>query len=106
MPVTVRTFSSKSEIYSSGAITVRDLQPLIIQITAETGAPYDIRLIFSRIEGQEGGSVKWAVAESGGMDISIVNFDSPYGLTMHAPINVGHYEGKGGSSRCPRLINI
>jgi hypothetical protein len=93
MPVTVRTFFSESEIYGSGAITVRDLQPLTIQIIPVTGNPYDIRLIFSRLEGQEG-SVQWTVAESGGINITIVNFDSTYGLTPYGPINVGYYEGR------------
>jgi hypothetical protein len=93
MALNVRAFFPDSEIYSSGAITIRDVsQPLTLQIVPETGNPYDIKIIFSRVEGKDG-SVTWAVAEKG-LDITIINFDSPWGLTMHYPVPLGTYGGR------------
>jgi hypothetical protein len=95
MPITVKTFflETESEIYSSGAITVRHRQPLKIQMTPDEGDPYIIRLIFSFMEGQNS-SVKWAISENGEMTINITNFDSPYGLTTHEALNIGYYQGR------------
>jgi hypothetical protein len=92
--LTVRTFFPDSEIYSSGAITIRDFQkPLTIQILPpETGVPYDIKVTFSRIEGKDG-SVDWSIADRG-LNLNLINFDSPLGLTMHNPVPLGTYDGK------------
>jgi hypothetical protein len=83
-----------SEIYSSGAIVVRDRQPLTLEINpldSPLNERYEVRLRFSTIEGQEGG-VKWEHSANGGLDLDIINFDSPLGVTTHTPINVGSYQ--------------
>src|SRR5437764_10195533 len=94
MPVDVRMSFPGSEIYSSRAIVVRDRQPLTIEIippNSPLNERYEVRLHFSTIEGQEGG-VKWEHSANGGLDLNIINFDSPLGVTTHTPINVGSYQ--------------
>jgi hypothetical protein len=76
MTLNVRASFPDSEIYSSGAITIRGHQPLTLQIVPSTGNPYDIEISFSKIEGKEG-SVRWTVVDKG-LDIDIINFDSPW----------------------------
>ena len=91
----VRAFFPDSEIYSSGAITIRGIphpQPLTIQIIPETGNPYDIKITFSYLEGKDS-AVNWAVVE-GGLNIDIINFNSPWGLTTHYPVPLGTYGGR------------
>jgi hypothetical protein len=93
MTLNVRAFFPDSEIYSSGAITIRDIpQSLTIQMSPETGNPYDIKITFSHVEGKDS-TVNWAVAERG-LNINIINFDSAWGLTTHYPVPLGTYAGR------------
>jgi hypothetical protein len=91
----VRAFFPDSEIYASGVVTIRDIRlPLTIQILPETGSPYDIKIIFSYLEGKDS-SVNWSVAEKG-LNIDIINFNSSWGLTCitrcrWAPMPEDHY---------------
>jgi hypothetical protein len=91
----VRASFSGKEIYDSGTIIIRDLQqPITIEIlpTVLGSAVYQVRLIFSRLESQQGSVVRWVSPETGVLLINMINFDSPWGLTPHEPITVGYYE--------------
>jgi hypothetical protein len=91
--LSVRAFFPDSEIYNSGVVTIRDIrQPLTIQILPETGNPYDIKITFTYVEGKDS-SVNWTIAKSG-LNIDIINFNSPWGLTMHYPVPLGTYAGR------------
>src|SRR6266700_5500720 len=94
MPLIVRASLPEGEIYSSGAITIRDLKPLTLLLMSAIGeTPYEIRLIFEKDE-KHFSEVRWEALKSGGMEIRIRNFDSPMGLTPLGPINIGSYEGR------------
>jgi hypothetical protein len=93
----VRVSFSGKEIYDSGTMIIRDLQqPITIEILPSVlgSAVYQVRLIFSRMESQQGSVVRWDSPETGVLLVSIINFDSPRGLTPHEPITVGYYESR------------
>jgi hypothetical protein len=103
MSLTITSYLSENEIYGSGSITVRDLQPLTIEIRSGILAPpYKINIVFLTKEGEDAG-VHWETLQTHGIQIplqthgiqiNIVNFNSPMGLTIHSPINIGSFEGK------------
>jgi hypothetical protein len=91
MPLIIETYLSKREVYASGAITVRDLEPITIRLKPEVSStPYDILIKFIYKEGQEA-SVGWSTSANGEINISIANFDSPWGLTLPQPIPIGTF---------------
>jgi hypothetical protein len=93
-PFIVETFLSEKEVYSSGAITVRNLEPVNIQLRPEANSPpYKVLVKFFWREGQEI-SVGWSSLPDRSMEISIINFDSPWGLTIHRPIPIGTFNEK------------
>jgi hypothetical protein len=55
---------------------------------------YKITLAFSVAENQQGSMVRWRSPETGALNIDLINFNSPWGLTPHEPIIVGYYEGR------------
>jgi hypothetical protein len=84
----------EGEIYSSGTIIFRDLdKPLDISITPEIGSqsPYHVRVKLLHIEG-EVTSVRWTSSDDRVFNLDIINFDNPYGLTLHHPVVIGSYE--------------
>jgi hypothetical protein len=98
-PFLIKTYVSEQEIFSSGAIVVRDLDSIQFKLQSQIDShPYEILIKFTRIENNESG-VSWSSSLIR-TEITFTNFDSPSGLTTYAPLPVGFFRGK------PLLLDV
>jgi hypothetical protein len=97
MTLNIKASFPQGEIYNSGVILFRDLEKkLTLSITPaeiSNASTYHVYIKISHIEGQDS-TAKWTGSSDGGFNLEIVNFDSPYGLTLHNPVIIGSYNGR------------
>jgi hypothetical protein len=101
MSLSIKPHFADDEIFDSGAIVIRDLSPLTLTLTSsELTELYDIVIHFVHIEGGNG-RIDWTVPiPNKKIEVTLTNFDSPYGLTLHNPIPIGLFKDK------PLLLDI
>jgi hypothetical protein len=98
-PFFIKTYVSEQEIFSSGAIVVRNLDPIQFKLQSQIDSnPYEILIRFMRTENNES-NVSWSSSLIR-TEITFTNLDSPSGLTTHAPLPVGFFRGK------PLLLDV
>jgi hypothetical protein len=100
-PLFIKTYVSEQEIFSSGAIIVRDSDPIKFKLQTQIDTdPYEILVKFTWRE-ENGSGVLWSSSlVNNRTEITFNNFDSPSGLTLHNPIPVGFFRGR------PLLLDV